>query len=176
MIPLYKVHIPDDVDGPLLETLHSGFIGQGPKVEEFENIVIRESGNGEVVRLKDVARVELAAADYSLSAASDDIPAALIGIFLQSDANALDTAKQVQQVLDEQAARLAAEGVSAEGQTEWGEPADGIAAAASALPADLIVMATHGHTEMRHVFMGSVTEDVVRSTNIPVLLIRPRAS
>jgi nucleotide-binding universal stress UspA family protein len=84
--------------------------------------------------------------------------------------------KQARAYLDGQAARLAAEGVSAEGQTEWGEPADGIAAAASALPADLIVMATHGHTEMRHVFMGSVTEDVVRSTNIPVLLVRPRVS
>jgi nucleotide-binding universal stress UspA family protein len=84
--------------------------------------------------------------------------------------------EQARAYLDEQAARLAAEGVSAEGKTEWGEPAEGIAAAAAALPADLIVMATHGHTEMRHVFMGSVTEDVVRSTNIPVLLVRPRVS
>ncbi len=50
-----------------------------------------KSGNGQVVRLKDVARVELAAADYSISGANDDIPAALIGIFLQPDANALDT-------------------------------------------------------------------------------------
>jgi len=33
---------------------------------EFERIVLRESGNGQVVRLKDVARVELAAADYSI--------------------------------------------------------------------------------------------------------------
>ena len=36
---------------------------------EFENIVMREAGNGQVVRLKDVARVELAAADYSISGA-----------------------------------------------------------------------------------------------------------
>jgi perosamine synthetase len=35
-IPLFKVHIPKSVDGPLLEVLHSGFIGQGAKVEEFE--------------------------------------------------------------------------------------------------------------------------------------------
>lgn len=84
--------------------------------------------------------------------------------------------EQARAYLDEQAARLAAAGVSVEVKTEWGEPAEGIVAAASALPADLIVMATHGHTEMRHVFMGSVTEDVVRSTNIPVLLVRPRVS
>src|SRR6202008_4302104 len=73
---------------------------------EFDNIVIRESGNGQVVRLNDVARVELAAADYSINGANDDIPAALIGIFLQPDANALDVAKQIKQVMDEQAPRF----------------------------------------------------------------------
>src|SRR3989475_2228506 len=73
---------------------------------EFENIVIREAGNGQVVRLKDVARVELAAADYSISGANDDIPAALIGIFLQPDANALDVARQVKNVMEDQAPRF----------------------------------------------------------------------
>jgi len=36
MIPLFKVFVSKDVDKPLLEVLHSGWIGQGPKVEEFE--------------------------------------------------------------------------------------------------------------------------------------------
>ncbi len=72
------------------------------EVSEFENIVLRESGNGEVVRLKDVARVELAASDYSINGANDDTPAALIGIFLQPDANALNTAKMIKQVMDAQ--------------------------------------------------------------------------
>src|SRR2546421_10058256 len=70
---------------------------------EFENIVTREAGTGQVVPLKDAARVELAAADYSISGAEDDIPAALIGIFLQPDANALDVAKQIKQVMEAQA-------------------------------------------------------------------------
>lgn len=35
-IPLFKVFMSNDVDAPLLETLHSGFIGEGPKVLEFE--------------------------------------------------------------------------------------------------------------------------------------------
>ena len=56
--------------------------------------------------LADVARVELAAADYSISGAEDDIPAALIGIFLQPDANALDVARQIKQVMDDQAPRF----------------------------------------------------------------------
>jgi perosamine synthetase len=36
MIPLFAVHMPPSVDKPLLEVLHSGWIGQGAKVEEFE--------------------------------------------------------------------------------------------------------------------------------------------
>ena len=77
--------------------------GRLANVSEFENIVLREAGNGQVVRLKDVARVELSAADFTQGAANDDIPSALIGIYLQPDANALNVAKQVKQVLDDQA-------------------------------------------------------------------------
>jgi hydrophobe/amphiphile efflux-1 (HAE1) family protein len=80
--------------------------GRLADVEEFGNIVIREAGNGQVIRLKDVARVELAAADYSIGGANDDLPAALIGIFLQPDANALNVAKTVKQVMEEQAPRF----------------------------------------------------------------------
>jgi hydrophobe/amphiphile efflux-1 (HAE1) family protein len=80
--------------------------GRLASAAQFENIVIREAGNGQVVRLRDVARVELAAADYSIYGASDDTPAALIGIFLQPDANALNVAKEVKQVLEAQAPRF----------------------------------------------------------------------
>ncbi|HWY73067.1 MAG TPA: multidrug efflux RND transporter permease subunit [Burkholderiaceae bacterium] len=77
--------------------------GRLADVSDFENIVLREGANGQVVRLKDVARVELSAADYTQDATNDNIPAALIVILLQPDANALNVAKQVKQVLDEQA-------------------------------------------------------------------------
>ena len=39
LISLFKVHMPKSVDTPLLEVLHSGYIGQGPKVEEFEKLL-----------------------------------------------------------------------------------------------------------------------------------------
>jgi hydrophobe/amphiphile efflux-1 (HAE1) family protein len=80
--------------------------GRLARVGEFENIVIREAGNGQVIRLKDLARVELGAADYSVFAANDDVPAVAIGIFLQPDANALSSTRLVQQVMDEQSARF----------------------------------------------------------------------
>ena len=81
--------------------------------------------------------------------------------------------EQARAYLDGQVARLAAEGVAAEGRVASGEPAPTIVEAARELAADLIVMATHGHREVRHVLMGSVTEDVVRTGSTPVLLVRP---
>lgn len=49
MIPMFKVNIPADVDGPLLETLHSGYITEGPKVKEFEGAFGSLIGNSRVL-------------------------------------------------------------------------------------------------------------------------------
>ena len=38
-IPLFKVHMPDSVFGPLFRVLTSGYIGQGPAVDEFERLL-----------------------------------------------------------------------------------------------------------------------------------------
>jgi nucleotide-binding universal stress UspA family protein len=45
---------------------------------------------------------------------------------------------------------------------------------AGAIPADLIVMPTHGRTGLRHVFLGSTAERVVQHSPCPVLVTRPR--
>jgi len=50
-IPLFKVHMPKSVDEELLHVLHSGFIGQGPKVNEFEERLARYFGNNNVLTL-----------------------------------------------------------------------------------------------------------------------------
>ena len=47
-----------------------------------------------------------------------------------------------------------------------------IAAAAKELDADLIIISTHGHTGLKHVFLGSVTENVARLAPCPVLVVR----
>jgi nucleotide-binding universal stress UspA family protein len=73
------------------------------------------------------------------------------------------------------AERIAAQGVKVAIRVVVGEPAEIITAVAAEIGADLIVMATHGHSGMRHVIMGSVTEDVIRRGDTPVLLVRPRA-
>lgn len=44
-IVLFKVHMPEEVKGPLVETIMSGYIGQGPKVEQFESMLAEYIGN-----------------------------------------------------------------------------------------------------------------------------------
>ena len=47
-----------------------------------------------------------------------------------------------------------------------------IAAVAKEIDADLIIISTHGHTGLKHVFLGSVTENVARIAPCPVLVVR----
>ena len=63
--------------------------------KEFENIIIRANPDGSRLRLADVARVELASRDYGFIGRINGRSAALIGVFLQPKANALDVAKDV---------------------------------------------------------------------------------
>ena len=68
--------------------------GRLSEPKEFENIILRANPDGSRLRLKDVARVELAAKDYSFIGACNGKPATLIGIFLQPGANALDVGER----------------------------------------------------------------------------------
>jgi len=68
---------------------------------EFENIIIKENDDGSRVRMKDIARVELGAESYMWSAALNNKPVALLGIYQLPNANALDVAQKVQEKLNE---------------------------------------------------------------------------
>ena len=69
--------------------------------KEFEAIILRSDPNGATLRLGDVARVELGAADYAFSATANGRPAIAIGIYLQPGANALATAAAVRSHMQE---------------------------------------------------------------------------
>jgi nucleotide-binding universal stress UspA family protein len=56
-----------------------------------------------------------------------------------------------------------------------GQPAPRILERAATLPADLIVMGTHGTSGFEHLLLGSVTEKVLRKARCPVLTVPPRA-
>jgi len=55
-----------------------------------------------------------------------------------------------------------------------GTPTEGILQFAEEEGIDMIVMATHGHTGLRHILMGNVAEKVVRHSPVPVLTVKPR--
>ena len=62
---------------------------------EFGNVILKSDERGAAVRVKDVARVELGAQDYTISARVDGQPTAAIAVRMAPGANALDTAKAV---------------------------------------------------------------------------------
>lgn len=74
--------------------------------EQYRNMIVRAAPDGQIVYLKDIARVELGGADYSINVQENGIPGVFIGIFLQPDANALDVADQVQRTMDDAAKRF----------------------------------------------------------------------
>ncbi|ADG92299.1 transporter, hydrophobe/amphiphile efflux-1 (HAE1) family [Arcobacter nitrofigilis DSM 7299] len=73
--------------------------GRFDKVKEFENIILKSNKDGSTLRIKDVARVELGAKSYDVTATLNGKPMVPIGIFLQSGANALGTAQRVDAVM-----------------------------------------------------------------------------
>jgi hydrophobe/amphiphile efflux-1 (HAE1) family protein len=69
--------------------------------EEFGNIIIRAQGPNGVLRLKDVARIELGAQTYNVASALNGQPGVALPIFLQTGANALETAEAIKAKVDE---------------------------------------------------------------------------
>ncbi|MET0612530.1 MAG: efflux RND transporter permease subunit [Pseudomonas caspiana] len=63
--------------------------------EEFENIVIRAGADGEITRLRDVARIELGSNQYALRSLLDNQPAVAIPIFQRPGSNAINISNDV---------------------------------------------------------------------------------
>jgi len=69
--------------------------------EEFGDIVLKADADGQITRLRDVARVELDANDYSIDALLDGQPAAGVAIFQQPGSNAIETANAIERTMKE---------------------------------------------------------------------------
>ncbi|HLX68503.1 MAG TPA: efflux RND transporter permease subunit [Verrucomicrobiae bacterium] len=77
--------------------------------QDFEQIVIRANPDGSVVRLKDIARVELGAQLYSLAGRLNGKPSAILAIYQLPGSNALEAARKVRETLDELKQRFPAD-------------------------------------------------------------------
>jgi multidrug efflux pump len=69
--------------------------------EEFGNVIVRAGADGSVIRLKDVARVELGSTDYALRSLLNNKSAAAIAVFEAPGANALQLSADVRAKMEE---------------------------------------------------------------------------
>ncbi len=74
--------------------------------EEFEQIVVRAAPDGGIVRVKDVARVEMGAQDYTIVSHLNGKPSAIVAVYQLPGSNAVQAAAGVKKLLAEQKQRL----------------------------------------------------------------------
>jgi len=74
------------------------------------------------------------------------------------------------------AAFLASHGLATEAETRHGRPDEAIVATATAKQADLIVVGSHGRTGLERAMLGSVSERVIDTTSVPVLVAKAPAT
>ncbi|RYD53304.1 MAG: efflux RND transporter permease subunit [Sphingobacteriales bacterium] len=77
------------------------YSGRLQSIDQFENIIIKASGNGQLLRLKDVARLELGAQDYSSMGVLNGRPSVNIGIYQTPGANARNVINECKKVLND---------------------------------------------------------------------------
>lgn len=73
---------------------------------EFGNIIVKKDVNGNLLHLKDIAKINLGSKDYSITAKSDGKPVAVFAVSLTNDANAIKTIGAIKKILEEQAKSL----------------------------------------------------------------------
>jgi HAE1 family hydrophobic/amphiphilic exporter-1 len=76
-------------------------LGRLSTIEEFENIIVRTEPEGRLLRVKDVARVELGAQNYFWYVKHQGIPAVAVGIYPTPQANALNVVRGVRRALSD---------------------------------------------------------------------------
>src|SRR5256885_8361502 len=76
--------------------------------QQFGDIVLRAESDGSLLRIRDLARVELGAQDYKTFSRFDKKPASVVLVYLSPGANAVDTADRVRKLLDDAQTRFPA--------------------------------------------------------------------
>src|SRR5467141_619112 len=74
--------------------------------EQFEDVIVREAPDGGIVRVKDIARVELGAQDYSVISRLNGKPAIVIPVYQLPGSNAVQTAAGVRKLMAEMKQRF----------------------------------------------------------------------
>jgi hydrophobic/amphiphilic exporter-1 (mainly G- bacteria), HAE1 family len=135
--------------------------GRLPSAEEFGQIIVRAQPDGGVLRLKDVARIELGAQTYALQGRLNGKPAALLAIYQLPGGNAVKTADGVRKLM-------------AEAKTRFPQGLDYV------IPLDTTLAVTEGITEIQHTLFEAIVLVILvvyiflqgwRATLIPLLAV-----
>ena len=127
--------------------------------------------------IREAARLlPLAAAEVHVVAAANLVPgrmaypttSAVASLIARDLATAADDVAKALGLLGEL-------GIAGTGHTREGEPAPEIGAVARAIGADLVVVGAHGKNAFERWLLGSTSEAVLHRSEVPVLIIRPRA-
>ena len=140
--------------------------GRLTEVPQFEQVVVKTGRRGQLVRLKDIARVELGAQSYDWYAELDGVPAISMGIYQLPGSNALGVKEGVVAVMDELAERFP---VGMEYEIPY-DTTEYISASIAEVVSSL-VMAIALVILTVYIFLQDIRTTLVPSITIPVSLI-----
>src|SRR5579862_6464594 len=140
--------------------------GRLASVAEFENIIIRTNPDGSVLRLGDVARLELGAANLDRDTRFNAGPAAIVAIFQAPGANAIETLNDVR-------ARIAELAQSFPDDMEWKVTYDPTASVTATIEEvkKTLIEAFILVVIVVYLFLGSLRATLIPTVAVPVSLI-----
>ena len=135
--------------------------GRLPSAEEFGEIIVRAQPDGGILRLKDVARIELGAQTYALEGRLNGKPAALLAVYQLPGTNAVKTAAGIRKLMEE-------------AKTRFPQGLDYV------IPLDTTLAVTEGLKEIQHTLFEAIVLVILvvyiflqgwRATLIPLLAV-----
>jgi len=123
-----------------------------------------------VLLATDASQASVAAENHAVELATR-LGARLLVLSVVSGTTAVRDERQL--AIESIVQRARAAGAEAQGMTWDGEAGESIVDVAEAESADLIVVGTHGRGAVGRLFLGSVSDHVVRHARCPVMVVRP---
>jgi nucleotide-binding universal stress UspA family protein len=123
-----------------------------------------------VLLATDASQASVAAEDHAVELAAR-LGARLLVLSVVSGTTAVRDERQL--AIESIVQRARGAGADAQGMTWDGEAGESIVDVAEAESADLIVVGTHGRGAVGRLFLGSVSDYVVRHARCPVMVVRP---
>ena len=88
-----------DLDSPIVYSLQTR--GRLSSIKEFDNIIVRTTEQGGLVKLRDIARIELGSETYNTHASVNGAPAAMISLSQAAGSNALDVMSAAKKTMEQ---------------------------------------------------------------------------